>query len=259
MQSAALLGILRESTRLHHQELDSSSRLGRLARGEVDLNFYVEMLRRYRTCYASVESLLDSSSQMMASRGESGWLPDAVPYLQRLSAIDHDLALLLPQIPEPAFSQDVLAGSAFPRGSRKTDLQSGWGSCSGLAPQAGTGPEVCLDSEADLDRQTPMQDLSRTAPAEFELGVRYVPDGSSMGASVIHRQLLKTTGRMLEHASRFWEIQKRVGKDWPIIRNRLQDIVQEVDLPLARIRHITDSARLCFQIFRRAFDAEGQR
>jgi len=237
MQGAELLGILREATRTQHQELDSSPRLGRLARGSVDLSFYREVLARYRSCFGLLESLIDSAGERMVERGEAGWLSGVAPYRKRFPALESDLA--------------HLAGEG--RGSF----------VSGKLRALPDGPGVTDDSrpesvpyEVGSSLRDPMHRLVRNSPAEFELGVRYVLDGSSMGSRLICRHLFAQLGDMVRQAWHFWQVQALVGKDWPLIRNRLQSLSCGVDVSGQKIPLVTASANLCFQVFRDGFASE---
>lgn len=233
MQGAELLGILREATRSKHQELDSSPRLGRLARGSVDLAFYIEMLARYRSCFVLLEALIDSAAKRMVERGETGWLCNVAPYRKRLPALETDLAYLS----EESASLALGHASAFPAQPCVADHRK-----HKLSP-----------CHLDFSLQEQMRNLANDSPAEFELGVRYVLDGSSMGARLIHRHLLSLLGDVVRQAWHFWQVQALVGKDWPAFRSRLQSLTHGLEIPGPNVRDVTVSANLCFRVFRDGF------
>ena len=236
----SLHAFLRESTREQHQILDDAPLLNCLARGDVDRQSYLDCLLRYQVCYGLLEPLVVitpapgivsarfESRKLISMPGHSGTAQLAHPehvkglapaddflppaYVGRLDAIETDLAHVL--------------------------RHAGW-QC---PPQEG----------AALPAQGLVRSLRALDRIACSFGVRYVLDGSSMGARLIHRNLLARVSSASWFSDNFWQLQMQVALEWPQMRTLLQRPATDT----VCAEQIVMAAQCAFEVFEKVFCEE---
>lgn len=211
--AADLRDALRRATKDLHQQLDQAPEQRALLQPDLTVERYGTILHMHRHALTISEASL---AALELARPD-----DLAPYRSRLPAIEAELAALA--------ALSTLAPTWAPN---QTPTR--------LEPAA---PPVALRPVGAAPDTDPALALGAY------LGVRYVLEGSTQGAAVILRRLLRNLPEWGTHAFGFWRVQADEAPAWRALAEKLATLAARG--PLAE--SATTAARGTFEVYLRAF------
>lgn len=233
--AADLRDALRRATKDLHQQLDQAPEQRALLQPGLTVERYGTILHMH------LHALTISEASLAAL--ELARPDDLAPYRSRLPALEAELAALA--------ALSTLAPTWAPT----------WATSHGAGPSLGTTPTSTWAPNQTATRLEPTvppvalrpvgaaPDTDPALALGTYLGVRYVLEGSTQGAAVILRRLLRNLSEWGTHAFGFWRVQADEAPAWQALAEKLATLPARG--PLAE--SATTAARGTFEVYLRAF------
>lgn len=217
---------LRRATKDLHHQLDQAPEQRALLQPGLTVERYGTILRMHLHALTISEAAL---AALELARPD-----DLAPYRSRLPALEAELAAL--STLAPTWVPSHAAGPSFGTGPT-------WVPDQAATRSEPTVPPAALRSDGAAPDTDPALALGAY------LGVRYVLEGSTQGAAVILRRLLRNLPEWGAHAFAFWRVQTDEAPAWRALAEKLATLPARG--PLAE--GATTAARGTFEVYLRAF------